>query len=172
MKKENYLIILLLIFTSLSACKKDDLTYVDDFEKSHKAWNNFKTTANNSYSYTVETSSWTGTSTTTVLTIAKGKVVKRSYVARLRDYATNQVTILEEWTEEGATLHTHQQGDAIITLDEVYQKARTEWLLTRVNAKTYFEANNGGLISSAGYVENNCQDDCFVGIKISSIQKL
>jgi len=29
--------------------------------------------------------------------------------------------------------------------------------------KVYFEAKNDGLISSEGYVPDNCQDDCFVG---------
>lgn len=172
MKKQNYLIILLLILTSFSACEKDDYTYSNDFEKSYKAWADFKQAANDSYRYTVETSSWTGTTTTTVLTIDEGKVVKRSYVAKSMVSSSNQIVIHEQWEEEGATLNTHPNGSALITLDKVYQKAKTEWLPKRANAKSYFETKNDGMISSCGYVDDNCADDCFVGITITNIEKL
>jgi hypothetical protein len=55
-------------------------------------------------------------------------------------------------------------------LDEIYEKARSNWLKKRGNAKTYFEAKNDGLISSCGYAEDGCQDDCFNGINITSIE--
>lgn len=172
MKNENYFIILLLILTSFSSCKKDDLAYGNDFEKSYSAWTDFKKTSNNSYRYTVESSSWTGFSTTTVLTINEGKVVKRSYVAKSIDRSSNQIIIREQWEEEGATLNTHPNGSVLTTLDEVYQKAKAEWLPQRANAKHYFEAKNGGIISSCGYVEDNCADDCFVGVTITSVEKI
>lgn len=172
MKKQNYLIILLLILTSFSACEKDDLTYHNDFEKSYKVWADFKQAANDSYRYTVETSSWTGTSTTTVLTIDEGKVVKRAYVAKSMVSSSNQIVIHEQWEEEGATLNTHTNGSALITLDKVYEKAKAEWLPKRANTKSYFETKNDGMISSCGYVEDNCADDCFVGITITNIEKL
>lgn len=172
MKKENYLITLLLILISFSACKKDNLTYSNDFEKSYKTWIDFKKTSNDSYSYTVETSSWTGFRTATVLTVNKGKVVKRSYIAKSIERPSNQIFILEQWEEEGTTLKTHSNGSALKSLDEVYLQAKSEWLLKRKNIKNYFEAKNGGMISSCGFVEDNCADDCFVGIKISSIEKI
>lgn len=80
-----------------------------------------------------------------------------------------------QWEEKGVELGTHTDGTgaaALITLDAVYQKARTEWLLERENVTAYFEAGNEGLISSAGYVEKNCADDCFIGIKIRLVDKI
>jgi hypothetical protein len=172
MKKQHYLIMLLLILTSFTSCEKDDFSYSNDFEKSYKAWTDFKLSSNDSYRYTVSTSSWTGTTTATVITVDKGKVVKRSYVAKSTISSSNEVIIHEQWEEQGATLHTHPNGSALKTLDEVYQKAKAEWLPKRGNAKSYFETKNDGMISSCGYVENNCADDCFVGITITTIAKL
>lgn len=37
---------------------------------------------------------------------------------------------------------------------------------------TYFETKNNGLISTCGYVENTCADDCFIDITITRIAKL
>jgi hypothetical protein len=59
-----------------------------------------------------------------------------------------------------------------MTLDEIYDRAKSDWLRKRSNAQTYFEANNNGLISSCGYVEEGCQDDCFRGITIASVERL
>ena len=172
MQKVNYLIISLLLLTAITSCKKDDLTYRNDFNKSYSAWISFKKAANNSYRYKIEFSSWTGYSTATVLTINAGKVVKRSFVAKNIERPSNQFVIVEQWEEEGATLNTHQNGYSSLTLDEIYQKSKTDWLPKRTNAKTYFETNNNGMISSCGYVEDNCADDCFNGVHITSIERL
>lgn len=79
-----------------------------------------------------------------------------------------------QWEEKGVELGTHTSSGAaaLITLDAVYQKARNEWLPERKNVTTYFEAKNDGLLSSAGYVEDNCADDCFRGINIRLIEEL
>lgn len=79
-----------------------------------------------------------------------------------------------QWEEKGVELGTHTRtaAAALVTLDAVYQKAKNEWLQERDNVTTYFEAKNEGLLSSAGYVENNCADDCFIGIHIRLIEKL
>lgn len=164
--------ILLLILTSFTACEKEDFDYRNDFEKSYKVWTDFKQAAHDSYRYTVTTSSWTGTRTTTVLTIDEGKVVKRSYVASSTISSSNELIIHEQWEEAGATLNTHSNGSALLTLDQVYQKAKTEWLPKRAKATSYFETKNEGMISSCGYVEDNCADDCFVGITIANVEKL
>ncbi len=79
-----------------------------------------------------------------------------------------------EWKETGNTLGSHAGTSAaqLITLDEVYEKARTEWLVKRAGVSVYFEANNNGLISSCGFVQDGCMDDCFNGINISEIKAL
>lgn len=79
-----------------------------------------------------------------------------------------------EWTERKVELGTHTSTPAanLWTLDEVYQNAKDTWLSKRNDAKVYFETENNGMISSVGFVINNCQDDCFNGINIKWITKL
>lgn len=76
------------------------------------------------------------------------------------------------WIEYENEINSHENivAAAPLTLDEVYGKAKNEWLIKRKNVKTYFEANNGGLISTCGFVEDGCMDDCFRGIRIAYIE--
>jgi hypothetical protein len=77
------------------------------------------------------------------------------------------------WTENENEINTHREmAAAAITLDEVYEKARTEWLIKRKDVNVYFETKNNGMISSCGYVNKGCMDDCFNGIRIAYIQPL
>lgn len=168
MKTYTFLIILA-IATIFTACKKDKIEYADDFEKSYKAWTTFKNTVGNTYSYTVVTSSWVGYSTETTLKVVNGEITGRSYVAKGIKGNPSTVYVVEEWTEDVNALNTHERGASLLTLDQVYDLAKNDFLLKRANAETSFEANNHGLISTAGYVENGCQDDCFRGISISFI---
>ncbi|MBX2951327.1 MAG: hypothetical protein KF870_02405 [Leadbetterella sp.] len=100
-----------------------------------------------------------------VLGMTSGQFTERSGTAFL-EYC--------EWEEKGVEVGTHTGTSASspITLDSIYQQARNEWLRERENVTTYFEARNEGLISSAGYVEDNCADDCFRGVNIRLIEKL
>ncbi len=171
MKRNPYLIILLLVGTLFTACKKSDIVQVKDFDRSYQTWLNFKSTSDNSYRYKISTSSWVGSSTETIITIKNGQAIARSYVAKRIDRTTNQVVVYDQWTEDKSNLNSHQSGASALTLDQIYEKAKTDWLLKRKNAKTSFEANNNGMISSCGYVEDNCADDCFIGIYIAFIEK-
>ncbi len=79
-----------------------------------------------------------------------------------------------EWQEEGGALGTHQYTGAaeVLTLDEVFDKAANDWLVKNEDRQTYFEAKNNGMISLCGYVPEGCQDDCFTGIRIASIEAI
>lgn len=172
MKTKIYLFSLLLTGLLMASCKKSDIAYDSDFSKSSRTWANFKASSNNSYRYMVGTSSWTGYSAETIITIKNGKAAGRSFVAKAIISPATTVTILEEWVEDESNLNTHANAADPVTLDVIYQKAKTDWLLKRKDATTYFEAKNNGLISSAGYVENGCADDCFRGISIAFVEKL
>lgn len=88
------------------------------------------------------------------------------------------ITLLEflQWTENENNLGKlgSKVGYAsqIRTLDEIYKLTETDWIIKRKNAKLYFETKNNGMISLAGYVEDNCQDGCFNGVNIKSIQAI
>ncbi len=153
----------------IASCKQ--INYADEFETSYIAWQKFKKEKNNNYSYSVKTSSFSGYATNTTLTVENGNVTKRNFTATMSDVSSSssQGIVKETWLEEGSSLNTHKNGAPIRTLEEVYSEAKNNWLKKRINAQTYFEAKNQGMISTAGYVEKGCMDDCFVGIYITGI---
>ena len=175
MKQPLILACLLLMSAFFISCHKSNMNYENDFGKSYQEWLSFKKTSGNSYRYKVVSNSWVGSGWETTLTVTEGKITQRYYKLTLpRGYTGNIPADRLEWTENGNEVNTHTQSGAAaaITLDQVYEKARTEWLLKRQNSKTYFEAKNDGMISSCGYVNDGCADDCFVGINIAYIQAL
>lgn len=79
-----------------------------------------------------------------------------------------------QWTESESELGLHESSPAswLLTLDEVYETARTVWLKKQDGVSISFEAKNNGLISSAGFWPDGCMDDCFSGISIRSIEAI
>ncbi len=175
MKIRTYSILFLAIATLLPSCERDDPSPQNDLENSHRILLNFKETTRNSYTYTVVNSTWTGSSWETTLTVSNGTLVQRHFKYTATRGLADIIPEEElEWTENENEIgnHEHTGAAAPLTLDEIYARAGQEWLLKRENAKTYFETKNNGLISTCGYVENGCMDDCFVGITIKSIEAL
>lgn len=174
MKQKTYFIAFLLICSLISSCKSDDeLNYQNDFKTSRKVWMNFKESSNNSYKYVVSSGSvFTTYGWETTITVSNGIIIQRDFV-----YTGDTGNIPQDqlaWTEGENEInsHEHSSAAAALTLDEIYFKAEYEWLIKRKNANIYFESKNNGLISTCGYFENGCMDDCFVGITIKSIEAL
>ncbi|RYU92331.1 hypothetical protein EWM62_02530 [Mucilaginibacter terrigena] len=181
MKKLYTILLVLLVAGSLNSCSKDDITTTGtysakDFDKSLKVWAAYKTSVNNSYTYTTLRQSFSSNNSETQLTVINGEVTKRDYVNFQYDGAssTHDRIILKEWHETPANLGSHtDEGAAILTLDEVYDKAKNVWL--KADTKTndiFFEAKNNGILSTAGYTLKGCADDCFFGINITSVTAL
>ncbi|MFH6996123.1 hypothetical protein [Flavobacterium sp. FlaQc-48] len=172
MKNKIYYIALLFIITLIISCSSDEsLSYKNDFQSSQATWLNFKESSKNSYKYVVAGGSVFATySWQTTITVSNGKIIYRNfkYIGNTANIPAEQL----EWTENESEINSHQNGAAALTLDEIYAKAKEEWLIKRKNATNYFEAKNDGLISQCGYVEKGCMDDCFVGITIKSIERL
>ena len=171
MKNKIHIITLLFIVSLMFSCSSDDdLNYQNDFENSQNAWLNFKESSNNSYKYVVSGGSVFATyGWETTITVSKGIIIQRHFA-----FTRNPENIPEdqlEWTENENELNSHASSNAAgaLTLDEIYNKAENQWLLKRKNATTYFESKNNGLISTCGFAEKDCMDDCFVGITIKSI---
>lgn len=170
MNRLFYLSAVLLLIT-LNSCKKDGISYADDYVKSYRAWRDFQSRSGDSYVYQVIGGSWVGYNWETTITVKKGKAVERTYILK-GALAGGPLTLMKEWKEEEAQLGTHAEGDPAITLNDIYMKAKGEWLKKRDDATTYFEAGNDGMISVCGYVPKNCADDCFRGIHIKFIREL
>jgi len=174
MKGKFYFIILLLMAGASTSCEKDDLEYQNNFEESRKAWSDFKELTNNSYKYKVVGGSWAGFSWETTLTVSNGKLIERHFKYTVTEGLIENVPEEElEWIENEGEIGTHESvGAEALTLEEIYDKAQTDWLKKREHTATYFETKNNGLISTCGYVENGCMDDCFIGITIRNIEKI
>lgn len=177
MKNKIYLILLLSISVSISSCSTDDdINHQNDFENSQEAWLDFKASSNNSYKYVVSSGSILTTfGWETTITVSSGVIIERAF--RYTSGAEEFVPVDElEWTENENEINSleHQQTSAYtaLTLDEIYDKAKQEWLIERKNSTSYFESENNGLISTCGYVEKGCMDDCFNGIIVTSIVAL
>lgn len=170
MKNQFYFIALLVINSFLFSCSSDeDSNYQNDLAKSEKAWLSFKTSSNNSYQYVVtggsvfSTNGWE-----TTITVSNGVIIQRDF-----KYTDDQQNV-QDWTENENEINSHENSLAAsaVTLDDIYDKAKKEWLIKRHNAKIYFESKNNELLSKCGYVENGCMDDCFIGITIKKIERL
>ncbi len=170
--KNLYAIIILGITVFLSACKKD--AFNSDYDRSYAAWSNFKKSSNNSYTYTEYSSSVFGGYMETKITVKSGKIIRRGFSSGYYQPNSSSLTIIKNWTEDASSLNTHgNEGFELLTLDEVYVKAKTFWL--KADSKQndiYFENKNNGLMSSAGFVPKGCQDDCFNGVSIKNINPL
>lgn len=170
--KANFSLIILLLTLAVTSCKKSDIESERNFKKSYNVWLNFKAETGNSYRYTIVSSSWVGTNSETTVTVKNGKVFSRSFVSTAYENYKNQIEIKEQWEEDEQNINTHESHGRALTLDEIYDLAKTQWLVKQKGVSTTFEVNNNGMISSCGYVPNNCADDCFFGITIKSIEKL
>ena len=84
----------------------------------------------------------------------------------------NEIIDKLQWVENKEDLGNNGNAEQLMTLEQIYDKAKNDWITKRPNSQIYFEAKNNGLISTAGYVPDGCMDDCFVGIKIISIQNI
>ncbi len=173
MKNKTYLIVLILIGSLLNSCNSDDLEYQDKFETSLKTWLDFKETSNDSYKYTVTFGSWAGFGWETTIIVENGIIIQRDFEYTFTEGISTDIQQDElQWTETGSEIGSHENGAESITLDEIYFKAQNDWLIERNNTTTYFKTENNGMISTCGYVNNQCVDDCFIGVRIKTIETL
>ncbi|RYY05858.1 MAG: hypothetical protein EOP43_07900 [Sphingobacteriaceae bacterium] len=170
--KKLITIFILTLNIFLFSCKKDAI--ISNYDKSYAAWLNFKSSSHNSYTYVAYSASVFGGYSETKFSVQNGTIVMREFLSGYYKPNTKDLIIINSWVENSSSLNTHgNEGNELLTLDQVYDKAKTVWL--KADSKqndVYFESKNNDLISSAGYVPKGCQDDCFNGIKIKNISAL
>ena len=176
MKSIFYFIgIFLSIFITFSCSSDKEINYQEELKISKALWESFKKSNDNSYKYTVTRASWTGETWETTITVKGGVVSGRQFKYTSPDSSIDYVPQEDrEWTENFNELGSHSNSSAAdpITLDEIYLKAEKDWLINRKNTTSYLRTENNGIISYCGYVENDCEDDCFIGIIIENISPL
>ena len=164
----------MLLSLFISACKKSDITNKNAYEQSLQTWLKFKENSNDTYKYTVSQYLWPNQRSITIITVANGKITQRYY----KNISTKGLENIPKkalgWVENESNLNTHINNPAAqaITFDQVYEIAKTTWLLKEKDSTSIFEAKNNCMISICGFNREGCVDDCFVGINITSIEKL
>ncbi len=191
---QKLFVIILIAIGGLSACKKytpsgsvpvgiptttnittgatayDSLKY----DTAYANWQVFKKSATNGYTFTI-LMPYTETpvkNAETTITVINNVVIARDFTTY--NYSVGGVKVVaEHWSEDKTTINTHPGETWFLTMDDVYSRAKNEWLNVDPQKNTiYFDAKNSGLISTAGYFPNGCQDDCFIGLHIISITAL
>lgn len=169
MKLAQISILTLFLFAAIIqiGCTTDPTAY----SKAAEAWKKLKKEHNNSYEFSINFVSFTGYRNETRITVKEGKIVKRSY----EESFTDELPIgyeIEKWEETGDEIGKHEKGKKPITMDDVYEFAKS-----CSNMKTdkrgrqvevFFELNKEGIITTTGYVPNGCMDDCFHGYHINN----
>lgn len=169
MKNILYILVLMLCIS----CKKDKSPYSSELENSAQNWEQYKASVNNSYTYISYFQSSFGfisNYSQTKITVQNGVVTGRVYEFRMLPNAP----LIGTWTEDKATLNTHTGGAPALTLDDIYTKAKNEWLtVDKTKNNIYFEQDANGIITVCGYSAKDCiVGDCFVGAYIKDITKL
>jgi len=144
------------------------VSYGESFLK----WLDVKEKHNDSYRYSRSFSSVEGQfGFKTTITVKEGKVTERSY--EQYDYSDNKQKITDQWTEQDTTIGSHKEGFSARTIDDLYMDCNSKYLWVDPQKNTIlFEVKNEGLLSTCGYVPNNCADDCFEGITIENLEWL
>src|ERR1700744_488728 len=156
--------------TSKSIFKSPD-SIISNYNNSYNAWVSYKQKSNNSYVYTINQVYVEPSNNVTITTkVENGQVVARDYSAYYylidTEHNTSKRDTTAKWHEEGVTLNTHPEAGDIMTLDDIYVKAKNTWLnADPLKNDIYFDTKNGGLISEAGHYPKGCQDNCFIGIQ-------
>ncbi|MBD8488044.1 hypothetical protein IFO69_04725 [Echinicola sp. CAU 1574] len=162
----------ILIALFLFSCDSGQDDHQNQLEKSEKNWQVLKSENGESYRYQVSTSSWTGYSSITTITVLKGLVTKREFQSYLPDNEGGQ-ELVYSYVEEGEKIGADTEGAEPITLDELYDVCKEEYLTVDPNSNTiYFTEFDNGLVKSCGYVPQNCVDDCFFGFSLKIIEWL
>jgi hypothetical protein len=159
---------LVIVSPVFTGCEKDDDSSAANYQESRNTWLTFKNKSGNTYTYLTSFGSVFGFGSKGSISVSNGVIVRRTY--ELSRYDQTVKTVLESWTETGTQIGTHSNGIELLTLDDIYEKAKMQWLsVDRSKNRVVFEADNNGMISSCGFVPNGCMDDCFNGIRITSI---
>jgi len=172
MRRTLQLLLAVTIVTILfTACKKDEISNKDQYQDSYKKFTAFKTSFSNSYHYTAYSGSVFGASASTTIYVVDGKVIGRDYKEYRRSgNGSSDNVLVDGWNESENDIGSHKNGQDALTLDQIYDKAKNVWLKADKKSNDIsFEVDANGLIASCGYVPKGCQDDCFIGITITSI---
>jgi len=137
----------------------------DQVDRSEERWRVLRDANHASYQYTRSASTFIGYRSQTTVTLKKGALFSRSYVA----YAWGDANPFEQWTEQGAAIGSHSAGAPSVPFDALYQQCRGFVARDPSRYKVHFTLDANGVVATCGAVLNGCQDDCFDGFVVDSL---
>lgn len=139
------------------------------FNESYSKWTDLKKENGNSYIYQTTQISWTGSGSTTELRVENGVITERNYEEYREYWNISQREIVDSYSETNTDLGSHEKGADLLTIDDLYNSCASDFLIVDPENNTlYFETDIKGLMTTCGFVPNNCADDCFYGVTINS----
>ncbi len=152
--------------TTTNNIRKNETT----LQKSAELWQTVKEENGNSYTYQVTFTSWTGAGHITTLQITEGIVTSRKYQESNTNETDGTTEITDIYTETAENIGRDTRGAKPVSIDQLYTSCAQEYLQVDPKENTiYLETAANGLLSLCGFVPNNCEDDCFSGIRINSL---
>ena len=122
------------------------------------------------YSYEVSTSSFTGYQTLTTLQFETGVATYRRFDSA-SPLATGQLgPFVVQWEERGTEVGSHPGAPPPDTIDTLYDRCAHEVLAQDPNRNTIaLFIDEAGILRSCVYVPDNCQDDCTIGVWLAHL---
>lgn len=168
-KKYCLLAFVLILFTSCSAEKSNNLTIFDErnkLEKSFLIWKKNKLDNNSIYSFSSEFNSWVGFGNRSKIFVNNETVIKKEYISWNKNRE-----IIEKFIETKDKVGNSTKGSIPHTIDELYEICRNDILKKdKVHNNIYISYDNNNILKNCLYSPKHCADDCSRGIRIQNIK--
>lgn len=92
--------------------------------------------------------------------------------SRIEEILTADFIANMDWEEGQNNLGKYDPKDLVMTIDQIYQKAKDTWLVQSKDNESIFETDNKGIISLVGLKLKPYEDIPFNGVRIVSIKAL
>jgi deoxyribodipyrimidine photolyase len=177
MKKTLYILVCCLACLNATAQQFKapirEISFVQDYVTSKDKWEKAKALHGNSYSIALASyKAETHFLVQTTLIIKNGAVVERDFKAFYTDVPDSRKQMYT-WVEDPAHLNSHGEGVPPMTMDKLYENCIL-FHLSQDNTlyDILFQIDENGFIKTCGSEDKKCEDQCFVGYKITSFNWL
>jgi hypothetical protein len=151
----------LVTILALCACAEDERQR--DLDDSRARWEERRDSIGGTYAYHRTSPGWIPFGATTRFEVRANAVVERSYEAR--DASGQPKTT---WTETGAALGSHPEGDPVKTVDQLYDECeRTVLTVDEDKNDVHVRYDDDGFLVTCTYSEKGRSDGPTYGVNLS-----
>ena len=143
------------------------------FNENLDKWYELKTENGSSYTYKIKRSSVFGNTETTTFVVQNDKIVSRKFESYTPNFDSEdyELILTNSYEENESNLGENTNGAELKLIEDYYNDCSSEYLIvdTTNNIITFTTADSG-IITSCGYTDERCADDCFIGYFISDFE--